>query len=457
MRRTAAVLASIVFLVVPASGQPYAVPGDPGVVRYDGYASVRVSVTTPGQMLAVTSLMDMLMSESSGVGTFDVLLAPGKIEALDQLGIDYEVLDPDIQTSIDAESRRLREQRDREQGGLVEPRGGRSWFDDYKDLDAILAQLDAVAASKPQITVVETIGQSLESRPIKAIRITGPGGPGNRPAVFYHGGQHAREWITPMTIMYFADRLVGSYGSDARVTDLLNNVEIILVPVMNPDGYSFSWTNQRLWRKNRRDNGNGTWGVDLNRNWGYQWGGEGASTSPSSETYRGPSPFSEPETQVMRDFITANPRIRVHIDFHSYSQLILSPWGYTSDPPPDASTFNMLNAELKAAVERLYGTPYVAGPTYTTIYPASGGSADWTYGARGILGWAWELRDKGQFGFILPPEQIIPTGQETIECILLLAEYVAYPFVYSFPAPLPATVIAGQTTDAVVEIKPRTG
>ncbi len=100
-------------------------------------------------------------------------------------------------------------------------------------------------------------------------------------------------------------------------------------PCRHPDGYSYTWTNNRLWRKNRRPNPNGSTGVDLNRNWGYQWGGEGASTSQGSDTYRGASGFSEPETQAIRDFITNRPYIRAHVDVHSYSQLILSPWGYT--------------------------------------------------------------------------------------------------------------------------------
>jgi murein tripeptide amidase MpaA len=458
MRTSLPVLLASLAIVSPAFGQPAARLGDPEVTRFDGYSSVRVTVTTPRQMLAVTSLMDMLLSESSGVGTFDVLLAPGKLKALTDLGIQHAVLSPNIQDQIDAESRRIRTALLLNHAGQGQ-REGRAWFDDYKTLAEINAYADALAAAKPAIVTMQNVGASLQGRQLRAIRITAPGNPpGNpRPAVIYHGGQHAREWITPMTVVYIADQLINGYGVEPWITSMLNNVEVIIIPVMNPDGYEYTWTNNRMWRKNRRNNGGGTTGVDLNRNWGFGWGGEGASTDPGNDTYRGPSAFSEPETQVMRDFITANPQIRAHIDFHSYSQLILSPYGYTATLPPDAAKFNRINAVMETQIESLYGTQYVSGPTYTTIYPASGGSSDWTYGSRGILGWGWELRDTGENGFVLPPEQIIPTGQETILAVRALTEYIAYPVQFSFPRPLPTQVSVDGSSTVDVTIISREG
>src|SRR5690606_38857634 len=126
---------------------------------------------------------------------------------------------------------------------------------------------------------------------------------------------------------------------------------------------------------------NGSFGVDNNRNWGFGWGGPGASTQPGSETYRGTGPFSEPETQVLRDFITDNPRIVMTLDIHSFSQLILSPWGFTDALPADASLFDAINAAVEQAMEAVDSRDYVAGPTYTAIYPASGVGQDWSYGS----------------------------------------------------------------------------
>src|SRR5205085_9403103 len=145
------------------------------------------------------------------------------------------------------------------------------------------------------------------------LRITGPGSTTNRPAGLWWGGQHAREWATVPLPEYCAEQLLTKYATDPHIQGLVNSVEFIFVPIMNPDGYDYTWTTTRLWRKNRHSGIAGcgtTVGVDLNRNWGYQWGGEGASTACNNETYRGPSAFSEPETQVMRNFVQANPRIR---------------------------------------------------------------------------------------------------------------------------------------------------
>src|SRR5690606_7279803 len=167
-----------------------------------------------------------------------------------------------------------------------------------------------------------------------------------KPALFLHGLIHAREWITGSASMYIADRLVRDYGTDPAMTSMLDAYEVIIVPITNPDGYVYTWTNDRLWRKNRRPNANGSFGVDNNRNWGFGWGGPGASTQPGSETYRGTGPFSEPETQVLRDFITDNPRIVMTLDIHSFSQLILSPWGFTDTLPADASLFDAINAAV---------------------------------------------------------------------------------------------------------------
>lgn len=457
MRTGLPALVASLALASTSLAQPAARAGDPDVTRFDGYASVRVSVNSPRQLLAVTSLMDSLLSESSGVGAFDILLAPGKLQALTDLGIPHTVIAPDVQALIDAESRRIRTRLLLNDAGQAQR--GRTWFDDFKPLADINAYADSLAASKPAVAAVQNIGLSLQGRPLRAIRITAPGNPpGNpRPAVIYHGGQHAREWITPMTVMYIADQLVNGYGVEPWITSMLQNVEVIIVPVMNPDGYEYTWTSNRMWRKNRRANAGGTFGVDLNRNWGFGWGGEGASTDPGNDTYRGPSAFSEPETQVMRDFITANNQIRAHIDFHSYSQLILSPYGYTATLPPDAAKFTRINSVLETQIESLYGTQYEAGPTYTTIYPASGGSSDWTYGSRGILGWGWELRDTGEFGFILPPEQIIPTAQETMLAVRALTEYIAYPVQFSFPRPLPTQLEIGGANTIDVTIISREG
>jgi murein tripeptide amidase MpaA len=436
-----------VLATIPAMGslaaQPEPAFGAEPVVRYDGHQVVRVKVSTPAQLMRLSGVAESFWSHRIGLGEQDVQIRREAADVLRAVGLEPRVLIEDVQTLIDAERAQIEASR--------EVRG--SWFATYRTLPEINAYMSTLATSAgPAVATWEVCATSIEGREIRALRLSAPDLPGNprssRPQVVFNGGQHAREWVSPMTLVFIADRLVAGYQSeDARIRALLEQAEIVLIPVVNPDGYLYSWSTQRLWRKNRRNNGNGTFGVDLNRNWGVGWGGnDGSSGNTSSDTYRGTAPFSEPETAGLRDYMTALGRVEGHIDFHSYSQLILSPWGYTTQLPPDALLFDSINAELEAVVEGVNGFNYTAGPTATTIYIASGGSSDWSYGQLGALGYAIELRDEGQFGFVLPADQIIPTAEENTALALRFAEIASTGLRITPVGSLPVTVPAGQTT-----------
>jgi carboxypeptidase T len=179
-----------------------------------------------------------------------------------------------------------------------------------------------------------------------------------------------------------------------------------------------------LWRKNRRQNADGSIGVDPNRNYGYMWGTLNINTSshvPSDPTYVGPRAFSEPETQAVRNLV-ARELFRGVITYHSYSQLILYPWGYTSEPIPDASDLSTMTKLAKRMQQLIRG---VHGETYTPqqssqLYPTAGDTTDWTYGEYGIPSFTIELRPDSpeNGGFILPPEQIQPTFEENLPAAL---------------------------------------
>jgi murein tripeptide amidase MpaA len=233
-----------------------------------------------------------------------------------------------------------------------------------------------------------------------------------------------------MTNMFIADSLVTRYGvnGDPRITRVLDRVRFITIPVANPDGYAYTWTpGNRLWRKNRRPNPDGSFGVDLNRNWGYQWGGIGASPIPSNELYRGAAPWSEPETVNLRDVIIANPDIRAHVDIHSYAQYILFPWCYTPLPTPDAAIFGSLANGIASEIVGVNKFVYFPGQWYQRLYPSSGTMIDYAYAEHDIRSFTFELRDRGQFGFILPADQIIPTAREILPAVLFLAESLYVP------------------------------
>lgn len=409
-------------------------------VRFDGHKVVRVELKTNEQLDQVLKLTDDVWSERIGVGPLDVRFSPEQFEAFKKLNIPYSPLVNDVQLLIDAEARALQVR-------------GTSPYDNYMDNATLITYMTSLVNQRPDLASMSAIGQTLQGRNIYCIRITGPGG-GTKPGVFYHGCQHAREWITVPVTLYVAEQLITRYDTDAYIRRLVDRAEWFIVPVMNVDGYIYTWTTNRLWRKNRRTNGDGSFGVDLNRNWGYQWGGEGASTSPSSDTYRGPSAFSEPETQVMRDFVTAHANIVTHNDVHSYSQLLLWPWGYQSQTTPDQSTFNTIGQRMVQLIAGVHGMTFTPGPTYTTIYPASGVSTDWAYGARGILSFSFELRDTGGFGFELPADQIIPSAEETFPALLHQADATTAAVKIEYPTGKPTLVAPGVARPVSIRLLP---
>lgn len=301
--------------------------------------------------------------------------------------------------------------------------GDASWFEKYHNGAEIEAYSKELAAEFPQLCSFEQeIGKSIEGRSIFAVRITDGASRNETKKIWLNGGQHAREWISPATVMFIIDSLLRGFGNDNEITNLLKTTEFIIVPLVNPDGYEYTWTNERLWRKNRRVNGGTSYrGVDLNRNWGNHWGGSGSSSSPSSDTYRGTAPFSEPETKSVSDYILTFPNIVGGIDIHSYSQLVLRPWGWDSSKPNDYNQLKKLGDGMSAAIKQVHGMDYSSIAAYE-LYYASGISSDWLYGDARMMGYCIELRDTGRYGFILPPDQIIPTGQETLAAVMYFAK-----------------------------------
>jgi carboxypeptidase T len=265
----------------------------------------------------------------------------------------------------------------------------------YHTYAEVKAEIDGYIQAHSEIIRYESVGTSIEGRPIHAVQITGPGDYQGRPAQLVTGLHHAREWISVEVPMAFIKMLVEGYGSDAEITELVNERNIWVIPVVNPDGLNYSQTEYKMWRKNRRRNPGGSYGVDPNRNYGYQWGTGGASPSPDSDTYRGPAAFSEPEIQAVRDLGIREGFVSA-ISFHSYSELVLWPWGYTYDPAPDEDAL------------ALHGTKMAAFVGYkpqqsSDLYPTSGDFDDWFYGDQGTLAYTFELGRQ-----FVPPESQIP-------------------------------------------------
>jgi murein tripeptide amidase MpaA len=412
-------------------------------VDYSGHKMVRVVVQSWNQIERIHGLRALLMSESEGLGPVDYVIAPESMGGLDSIGVEYKVLADDVQRLIDEERERLDRQ------GPADPRS-RAWFDDYKNLDAVNAKLNAFVTDRPDLATLLDVGTTLQGRHIYGVRITGPGS--NKPAVFFNGCHHAREWISVMVPMWVANRFVYEYDTNSQIHSVVDRAEFFVIPVVNLDGYVYTWTNDRLWRKNRRLNAGGCYGVDDNRNYSTGWGGGGSSGDPCDETYRGTAAFSEPETAAMRDFAIAHPQIISSQSYHSYSQLFMSPWGYTSSLPPDNATFLEVDAACAQAIYAVHGVSYAYGPIYSTIYQASGSDVDWYYDHEAIFSFTTELRDTGTYGFELPPSQIIPTCEENFAAAMYQADWSASPVKISFPNGLPARLDPNTPTALQVKI-----
>ena len=285
----------------------------------------------------------------------------------------------------------------------------------YHSAASLEEELRQLAAARPDIAQLIEIGRSIEGRPILALRIGDRRG--GVPKILFMGCHHAREWIAVEVPFLLAKELV-ERADEAPIAGWITSGEVWVAPMVNPDGHEHSRAQERLWRKNRRRNDDGSFGVDPNRNYGYMWGILDVPTSshvPSDETYVGPRAFSEPETQTVRDLV-ASERFAGVITYHSYSQLILYPWGYTEKPVADVQHREQMiemAGQMQSLIEGVHGKIYVPQQS-SELYPTAGDTTDWTYGTYGIPSFTVELRPLTfqEGGFILPPDQILPTWEE---------------------------------------------
>ena len=353
-----------------------------------------------------------------------VRVTPQQRAQLDATGWSYAVVEPDLGPVIE--------------GGaecwdvLPGPQGFEGLDAGYHDgchtRDAIYGRLDRLAAVMPERVQTVEIGRSLEGRPIRGIRVSnrdvgfgedmGDGEEVERPAVLVQSCQHAREWIAAAATMWAVEQFATAPEGSA-LDSLLDQAELIVVPVVNPDGFVHSCEVERLWRKNRRDG----FGVDLNRNWSTAWGGDGSSPLPDAGNYRGTEPFSEPETVAMRDFLITETDLVATLDVHTYGQLLLYPWGFGLTEAPDDELFVQLGDQIVDAMGQPHDTTYLPLQS-AAFYPAAGNAMDWAYGARGLYAVAMELRPAMDMepGFLLGPEHIVPTGEELLAGIEVLVE-----------------------------------
>ena len=323
-------------------------------------------------------------------------------------------------------------------GSWLAPPFGQGSMGGYYTWDEVTSVLDQIAAAYPSIVRGrESIGSSHQGRGIWNVKLSdNPTLDETEPEVRFDAMHHAREPEGMQSTLWALLWLVENYGSDARATWIVDNREIWFRPVVNPDGYVHNQTTTPggggLWRKNRRDNGNGSFGVDLNRNYDYEWGFDntGSSPSTSSETYRGPSAGSEPEVQAMSAFL-ATRSFATALSVHTFANLWLSPWGYTAAPTGNSGTY----AELGAHATE--GNAYTVGPFSTALYLGNGVTVDYDQGVHGTLSWTPEIGGDGD-GFWPPQSRIVPLAEENLEAFLRTA-LAAGPYVRALDVTLEDT------------------
>jgi hypothetical protein len=309
----------------------------------------------------------------------------------------------------------------------------------YHDYAEMVAEIQQAEADHGAIFDLFSIGNSYEGRTIWAGKISdnvGADEPETEVLLTHH--QHAREHLTVEMALYTLKILTDEYGVDSQITDLVNSREIWIVFDMNPDGgeYDIATGSYRSWRKNRQPNSGSSYvGTDLNRNWGYRWGCCGGSSgSTSSETYRGPSAFSAPETNVVRNFVNSRviggkQQITMAIDFHTYSELILWPMGYTTtNVPPDMTQDDW--DTMVAIGNAMAATNGYVPEQASDLYITDGTINDWLYGQHQILNYTFEMYpDTSAQGGFYPPDEVIPAEtSRNREAVLYLLEQAACPY-----------------------------
>jgi len=377
---------------------------------YEGYQVLRTSELTPEasallrELQLTTNSLDFWQEPVTG-RTTDINSPPELLAGLKEMLASKGV---DVSTMIEDVEKLIQETTPVKSTKSEGKRYAMNW-DDYQDHDTLNEFIEALADANDFASIIP-IGQSYEGRDMKVLAITKAGA--GAPSVFLESGIHAREWVSPAVATYVVRQLVEEYADHP---DYIDKINWYFLPSANPDGYAYTFTDDRLWRKTRSDSGSssGCKGVDPNRNWGFHWGESGVSFDKCSEVYCGEEAFSEIEMQNIRDFVqTLEPVPVLGWCFHSYSQLWLWPYGYDYGAyPENYKEIQQLAIDASDALYEVHGT--IFDPINSAdLYPAAGAADDWykSIGMRYVF--TTELRDTGRYGFVLPKDQIIPSGEE---------------------------------------------
>ncbi|XP_018567135.1 carboxypeptidase B-like [Anoplophora glabripennis] len=397
------------------------------VFSYDSskYSGYKVYQVTPKSLYEAYILKEFEHDEHFDFWTeirsinlpVDIMVSPlaqNNFEAImKSANIDYFVNIDDVEASLQNE--------ENTSGRSIVTRGSVT-FSDFMRHDDINAYLEQLAQDYPQIVSIESIGISFEGRDLLLVRISSGGS--NKPTIYVQAAIHAREWIAPPVALYIINQLVENPDN----VNLYEDVDWVVIPVVNPDGYEYTHTTERFWRKTR-STGTICYGIDGNRNFDALWGTVGASSWQCDITYRGHKAFSEVETQAVRDYILEHKDdIKLFLDVHSFGRWLLYPYGYSDDEPDDVEELRTLGRLFNDAIHSVRGLNYTVLSFASGLYYASGTSVDWAKDIGIELAYTIELPSGGT-GFDPPSSDIEPVVEETWEGFKAFHSYIVDKFV----------------------------
>uniref|UniRef100_H0XGL7 Carboxypeptidase O n=1 Tax=Otolemur garnettii TaxID=30611 RepID=H0XGL7_OTOGA len=298
-------------------------------------------------------------------------------------------------------------------------------YNKYHTMGEIYQWMSQISEEYAEVVTQHFLGMTYEARPMYYLKISQPSSDPKK--IFWMDcGIHVREWITPAFCQWFVKEILQNHKDDSRISRLLTNLDLYVLPVLNIDGYIYTWTTNRLWRKSRSSHNNGTcFGSDLNRNFNESWCGVGASKDCKNSKFCGTGSVSEPETKAVSSFVESKKdNILCFLTMHSYGQLILTPYGHTKNKSSNHEELIQVGQKAANALKAKYGTNYRVGSSADILYALSGSSKDWARDIGIPFSFTFELRDNGTHGFTLPEVQIQPTCEETMEAVVSILDDV---------------------------------
>jgi len=379
------------------------------IFSYEKYKEIKIEKINPDLIQQLKFLhIDLDHVHQEADHSIKFAISESELSKLDVQNIEYIVIHDNLEKFYASRLDKNTETRDFEYGSM----GG------YYTFDEIEQNLDELYQDYPNLVAEKiSIGTTLEGRNIWALKMSdNPNIDEDEAEVLYTALHHAREPMSYMNLFYYMNWLVENYNSDQMATDILDNRELWFVPAINADGLVYNQSiapnGGGMQRKNGRETCNGTPdGIDLNRNYSFMWGldDEGSSSNGCDETYRGSSPFSEPETQAIDNFISAH-NFPIAFNYHSYSNILIYPFGYSYTNPMAQENIDIF---IEIGEELVSVNGYELGTGPDLLYPVNGEACDWMFGEHGIFAYTPEVGSSND-GFWPATNRIIPLCEENL-------------------------------------------